>query len=185
MNPTIGKVFVAGMAIFVGFSAAWSAEFNYDSYRQSTLREIITEEQTHSIDLTGFEKPADYVQLEYQVLKYRVSCGYSAIRRPISEKKKNVIRSWMKSLDIDPALATLYRHEIRVTEGGYVLWIPIQEKLLPHIDKELTGNDTIELFIMFIGKDESGYVFIATEFETPASASRQSNPSTTYLNAAQ
>jgi len=146
--------------------ACWSQEFNYASYTQTTLQHIIAaEEQNHSYNQAESKKYADCIQLECSVSKYRVSCCYSNIRRPISEKKKNVIKLWLEVLRIDPRLASLYQQEIQVTEGTRVHWIPIQEQLFPRINPQLVKNDTIGLFIIFIGKVESEFAFIATEFE--------------------
>jgi len=156
---------ILGIAMFVVLPAGWSGEFNYASYTQTTLQDIITEEQNPSFDPTGAKQAADYLRLECNVSKYRVSCGYSNIRRPIPEKKKNVIKLWIETLGIDPNYASLYRQEIQVTEGMNVHWIPIQEQLFPHINRELVKDDAIELFIVLTGRVDSEFVFIATEFE--------------------
>ncbi len=154
------------MSMFVVWPASWSAEFNVASYTVTTLQEIIiAEEQNRSLDQTEAANHAVRIQLEYGVFKYRVPCCYSNVQRPISEKKKNVITMWMESLKIDPQIASLYQQEIQVTEGMRILWIPIQEQLFPHIHQELVINDKFELFIIFIGKVESDFLFIATEFQ--------------------
>ena len=167
------KLAIFGIAMFVVLPSAWSGEFNHASYTQTTLQDIIAEEQNHhSLDQAEAKKYADYIQLECRVSKYLVSCCYSNIRRPVSEKTKNVIKLWMETLKIDPKLASLYQHEIQVTEGTSVHWIPMQEQLFPFITKELVKNDTIELFIILIGKVASEFVFIATEFEKPISPAK-------------
>jgi hypothetical protein len=168
------KLEIFGIALFVALPAGWSAEFNYASYTQTTLQDIITQEQNHSHDQAQAKKNADYIQLECRVSKYRVSCCYSNIRRPISEKKKNGIKLWVEGLKIDPKLASLYQQEIWVTEGTRDHWIPIQEQLFPHIKRELAKNDTMELFIILIGKVASEFVFIATEFEKPITSAENS-----------
>jgi hypothetical protein len=165
---------IFGIMMCLFLSAGWSAEFNGASYTQTTLQDILTEEQNHSSDRAEARQHADCIQLEYKVSKYRVSCCYTSIRRPISEKKKNVIRLWMETLSIDPVLTSLYRHEIQVTDGAKVHWIPIQEQLFPYINQELARNDKVDLFLIFIGKVSSEFVFIATEFEKPISAAGNS-----------
>jgi hypothetical protein len=178
------KLLIFGIAMFVVLPASWSEEFNYASYTQTTLQDIITEERNHSYEQAEAKQHADFIQLECGVSKYRVSCCYSNIRRPISEKKKNTIKLWVEALKIDPKLASLYQHEIRVTEGKRDHWIPIQELLFPHINQELVENDTIELFIILIGKVESEFVFIATEFEKPISPAKKSIQATACTRAA-
>jgi hypothetical protein len=167
MKQLMRKLAIFGIAMFVVLPANWSGEFNYASYTKTTLQDIIAEEQNHSHDQAEAKKYADFIQLECQVSKYRVSCCYSNIRRPLSEKKKNVITLWMETLKIDPNLASLYQQKIQVTESMRVHWIHIQEQLFPFINQELVKNDTIELFIILIGKVESEFVFIATEFSKP------------------
>jgi len=158
---------IFAISILVIFPAGWAAEFNYALYTQTTLQDIIAEEQHHSHDPVEAKKYEDYVQLECEVFKYQVPCTFSNITRPVSEKKKNVIMLWMETLKIDQKFASLYLQEIQVTEGIRVHWIPIQEQIIPYINAELVKNDTIELFIIFIGKVESEFIFIATEFEKP------------------
>jgi len=177
------KLAIFGIAMFVVLPASWSGEFNYASYTQTTLQDIITEEQNYSYVQADANKDADRIQLEGRVSKYRVSCRYSTIRRPISEKKKNAIKLWMEALQIDPKLAS-YQQEIRVSEGSRDHWIPIQEQLFPYINQELVNNDTIELFIIFIGKVGSEFVFIATEFEKPISPAKNSIQATASTRAA-
>jgi hypothetical protein len=184
MKPLARKLLILGIAMFVVLPAGWSEVFNYASYTPTTLQEIITEEQNQSFDLTEAEQEAVDLQLECRVAKYRVPCRYSNIRRPISEKKKNAIKLWMETLGIDPNFASLYRQEIQVTEGMNVHWIPVQEKLFPHINQELVKDDAIELFIVFMGKAESEHVIIATEFEKSLSSGKKSIKATAYKGAA-
>lgn len=167
---------IVAMVLFFVLTVGWSGEFNYASYHRTTLQSITTEEQKHAHVQAMSEKNADDIQLECVLFKYRVSCRYSDVRRPISEKKKNAILLWMETLRIDSQYASLYRQEIRVSEGKNINWIPIQEPLLPHIDNELVKDDSFELFIILIGQVDSEFVFIATEFAkpmAPAEASMQ------------
>lgn len=182
MKRFMRKLGIFGVAMFIVIPDSWSGEFNYASYTQTTLQDIITEEQNYSYVQADANKNADCIQLECRVSKYRVSCCYSAIGRPISEKKKNVIKLWMEVLQIDPRLASLYQQEIRVTEGTRDHWIPIQEQIFPYINQELIKNDTIELFIVFIGKAGSEFVFIATEFEKPISPAKNSIQAAAYTH---
>jgi len=173
MKQLMRNLAIFGIAMFVVLPASWSGEFNYASYTKTTLQDIIAEEQNHhSFDQVAAKKQANDIQLECRVSKYQVPCSYSDIQRPISEKKKNVIKMWMETLKIDPKLASLYQHEIQVTEGTRTYWIPVQEQLFPFMNKELVKNDTIGLFILLIGKVESEHVFIATEFEKSISPAK-------------
>jgi len=175
MKQLMRNLVIFGIAMFVVLPASWAGDFKYASYTQATLQDIITEEQHHhSYDQAAAKTSADGIQLECRVSKYRVPCCYTNVQRPISEVKKNVIKLWMETLKIDPKLASLYQQEIQVTEGTRAHWIPIQEQLFPFINKELVKNDRIELFILLIGKVESEYFFIATEFEKPISPTKNS-----------
>src|SRR4030042_1107476 len=147
MKQLMRKLAIFGIALFVVLPSSGSEEFDYASYTQTTLQNILSEEQNHSHGKAEARLYADLIQLEGRVTKYRVSCCYSDIRRPISEKKKNLIKIWMETLQIDPKLASLYQQEIRVSEGKREHWIHIQEQLFPYINQELVRNDTIELFI--------------------------------------
>lgn len=167
MKSFMKKSAIAEIVLSVIFSAGWAQQFDYAAYTQTTFHNIITQEQNQSYDQTKPPKVADFIQLECKVSKYRISCCYSNALRPISEKKKDLIKQWVEILEINPALASLYRHEILVNDGSGDRWIPMQEQLFPYINQELVKNDTIELFIVFIGKVDSELVFIATEFEKP------------------
>lgn len=177
MSPPKGKCLIAAVMVLWAWTACSSGEFNYASYIETTLQDIITEERNHSIDSAAQKKSIERVEIECRTAKYRVSCNYTAFRRPISGNRKIVIQLWMETLKIKPSIASLYQQEIKVTEGINVHWIPIQEKLLPYIDRDLGRNEGIELFILFLGKVDSGYLFIATEFN--AISGNQSNPALT------
>lgn len=178
------KLAIVGIVMFVVLPASWSGEFDYASYAQTTLQDIIAEEQKRTEGQVEDKKHANDVQLDCRVTKYRVSCRYSNNLRPISEKKKNVIMGWMEMLKFDVKFASLYKQEIRVSEGTSLHWIPIQEQLFPHINQELVNNDTIELFVILIGKVESEFVFIGTEFEKPISPAKNSLQATASTRAA-
>ncbi|MBN1352505.1 hypothetical protein JXJ21_24110 [candidate division KSB1 bacterium] len=70
---------------------------------------------------------------------------------------------------IDSTFLSLYQQEILVSEGAREHWIPMQEQLFPHLDRELVKNDTASLYIILAGKVESELLFIATEFDKPVS----------------
>jgi hypothetical protein len=167
MKSFIKRMEILGMVLSVVLPAARAADFDFASYTPTTIQRLIAEERDYSLVSAETNRAADCVQLECNVFKYRVLCGYSDIRRPISAWKKDVIRLWCEALRIDPEWASLYKQEIWVTEGSNAHWIPIQEKLVPHLRRELVKCDAIELFILFVGTAGSEFVFIATEFEKP------------------
>jgi len=160
---------IAGIVMLAISPAVWPQEFDYASYTPTTFQDIIAEEENHDKNQPEAKNLPEYIQIECQLNKYRVCCSYANIRRLISGKKKELIRMWMEALKIDPIHLSLYQQEILVSEGTRNHWIPIQEQLFPHIDRELVKNDTISLFIILAGKAESGLVFIATEFDKPVS----------------
>ncbi len=178
MRHPVSRWVILGLLLFVAVPACWSGEFDYPSYNQSTLQEIMQKEKSHSHDEAQAAKYDDIIQLECRFAKYRVPCGFSDDRRLISEKKKMVIKLWMEMNRIDAKLAALYQQEIQVFDGVGIYWIPIQEQLIPHIDRELVQNDSMELFIILTGTVESEYVFIATEYEKPLSPAGNSRQAT-------
>ena len=179
----MSKWAITGIVIGAVFSTSWSGDFDYASYTQTTLQNIIMEEQEDNKAQVSDKKPAPDFQLECKIAKYRVSCRYSNDLRPISEKKKSLIMGWMEMFKFDTKFASLYKQEIRVSEGTSEHWIPIQEQLLPHIKQELDTNDRIELFIIVLGRVESEIVFIATEYEKPNAPVKNSLRATASLRA--
>jgi len=174
MKKFIRKLAIIGIILSVFSPAAWSGEFNYASYAQTTLQDIITEEQNQSSRQAEAKGNSNVIQLDCSVPKYLVECRYSNTRRPISDSKKNLIILWMEMLRIDSALTSIYQQEILVTEGAKEYWMPIQEKLNPYMNQELAENDTIDLFIILIGKIETEFVFIVTEFDMAISPAENS-----------
>jgi hypothetical protein len=185
MKLLIKKLTIIEIAVFIALPPSWSGEFDYASYTQTTLQNIIAEEQKYSEEQVADKKHTDteLVLLDCRVAKYRVSCRYSNVLRPVSEKKKSVIIGWMEMLAFDTKSASLYKQEMRVSEGTSVQWIPIQEQLFPHLTRELVKNDTIDLFVIFIGKVESELVFIGTEFAKPDASTIDSLNTTAALRA--
>ena len=162
-----------GFFLLVVLPGTQAGEFNYASYSHATLENIIVQEQNHSYNQSQAKEQLNSLLLECGVLKYRVQCSYSNIRRPIPEKKKNVIILWMEMLRFDTTLSSLYQQEILVTEDSREYWMPIQEQLSSYMNQELVDSDTIELFIIYIGKIESEFVFITTEFDKSISLSKE------------
>jgi hypothetical protein len=155
---------IIGIASFFAWPAAGSGEFDYDSYTHSTLQSVVKEEQDQMPIWTADEDAAEDVQIECRFAKYQVLCRYSTDIRLIPKRKIKLLMEWMAIHKLDAKYATLYKHEIRVTEGASAFWIPIQEQLCTHLNRELVNSDTILLFVIWIGKVESEFAFIATEF---------------------
>jgi hypothetical protein len=183
MKHFMGKSAIAGIVMQVVLSPSWAGDFNYASYTQTTIQDILSEEHNQSLDQVETQTASECIHLEYRVSKHCVSCQYSDRQRPISKIKKNVIKLWLETLDIDPKLGSLYDHEIQVTDGNRTHWIPIQKQLIPCINRELVKNDPIVLFIMLIGKVDSEFVLIATEFEKPIPPARNSIQATACTKA--
>lgn len=67
MKQSLKKPVIFGVALCAALSVSVSGQFNYASYTQTILEDIITEEQNHSYAPGEDEKGADCIQLECKV----------------------------------------------------------------------------------------------------------------------
>ncbi len=132
------------------------AEFNFNRYRPYSLAQAVAD-HTHG-------EEADWV-IAAGSFKYRVRVRYTGQQRDIRVSVKQLIANWVKSLDLNPKLLDLFEQEILVHEAGSQYWLPIQEKLLPHVAREIRTGDLVDLYIMRVGSTKTESVFIVNEFQ--------------------
>ncbi|MFQ5759603.1 MAG: hypothetical protein ACE5HM_01370 [Acidiferrobacterales bacterium] len=134
-----------------------SGAFSWENYAPATIARIISIHE----DVQG----SDALLVNTTDEKYRVTVTYLGEKRPIEEAARKHIFDGVKTVGLDSQLISWFKHEIHLSEGAHSYWLPIQEVLLPHLAKELSSGDAVDLYIMWIGYTGTGWVFLINEFQ--------------------
>lgn len=163
-------------ALCIGlFVSQGIAQSNWDAYEPRTFKEIISTIAEKSIknpdvhirdDKKGFS-----IFLSYNSFQSRIKGIYTASSRKVSDKRREVISIWLKTLGKPKELLDLFEDEYLFTEDKVEYWLPVQNKVASYFGKELKKSDTVTLFVVWLGARKESksvdYVFLMNEFEAP------------------
>ncbi len=99
------------------------------------------------------------------MFKYRIRVPFTNESREIGPEKIKFIEMWVNALVRIPELIKLYKHEILIKSEDKDYWIPMQEQVLPYMNKELKIGKQFDLYIILAGTIKDEWVFLATEFK--------------------
>jgi len=145
-------------------------EFNYDSYSSNTISNILkmhpNTEKTAKLKKKGFVYTFESSRPAQKIKEELVYIGEI---RPISKNHRLMVDGFFKTL-ADTDFPKLFKHEIKVRdENNSVYWLPIQEPLLPDLEKESKPPQNIIAYYMYLGNLNNDHVFIINEFKAVAS----------------
>ena len=141
-------------SVFASSSAA--SGFDFSAYTPAAIAEAYS---------SPYVDPEGDFTLDSRVFKHRVVVTVSDNRRKIEQSRLDLIRYWVKGLQIDPAVVALFEHEIEVSADGQSYWLPIQTPLIEPYEQELEAGAEVTLFIMYVGAVKADQVFVINEFQ--------------------
>jgi len=148
--------------------------FPYDDFKARTLKALAAMdkdvEQMHASQKDG--KPT--VVMHADMLMTRARVVYMGSTRPISEGKKENMKTWAGMFTASKeTYIKAYESDVLFTEGGVEYWLPVQKQVIPYFDKELKKGDEVDLFIIRAGgiydKDKWDWIWLTEEFMKPKS----------------
>jgi hypothetical protein len=146
---------------------------SWDRYKPNTFENVLTlanqassPEKNPSISF--------YIETsgEHQIPSC-VKAEYTGMFRGISEVRLFLIDAWSGIFGPDrkQEIADILKHEVLLVENGKEYWIPVQEPLIPYMEKELTKNESVIVFIIWVGSSylskETDHIFVIGEFTKP------------------
>jgi len=144
-----------GVSTFVA-----AAGFDFAAYQRATIPQILEKHKTEECRKT---KPGESIYSAYGY-KYRIVTTFSRELRPLSPDMKVFLAEYGKSMPWSKDVVKAYKNEFLVQESGNDYWVPMQEQLIPAMEKELKKGQRFELYLVVIGATNSRCVFIGTEF---------------------
>lgn len=82
---------------------------------------------------------------------YSVLGEYTGDSRPISATRLQFIAEYAK-MSRQPTMVESYKREIKVKEGTFFYWIPVQESFFADLGKELKNNQKFVIYLGVAGK---------------------------------
>ena len=133
-----------------------AADFNYDAYQPFSIQKVIDvnhEQQGRDFDIVA------------SPLKYRVAVQYLGEQRKIRPHVHELIRMWAKAVQLGADVPATFKREIHVREADREYWLPIQQVLIPDLQKECRRACAADLYVMWLGSAKGDWVFIVNEFQ--------------------
>ena len=86
--------------------------------------------------------------------------------RPISQKKKALIKAWMTRYSLSKKYLTSFEREIKVFEQSKEYWIPIQKQLQYDLWENFRRFPAyIDIYVILIGFVDSEPVFLLNRYD--------------------
>jgi len=140
---------------------AVAADFDYASYKRSTIPEIL---ETHKATECRPTAPRESVYSAY-AYKYRIITTFLRELRPIGEDTREFLRRYGKAFRWNQNVVDAYKQEFLVKITGKDYWVPVQDAILPAMGQELKKGQRFELYIAVLGATNNRCLFVATEFD--------------------
>ncbi len=135
--------------------ASWGGEFDYASYRSSSLPDAVAQ--------LGVDPRADY-WLDASTPKYQAVAVFTGKTRPISPNTKALMSYWATALPESSGHMALFTVEAEMTQDDSTYWMPIQDILLEPLKSEVPAGASVQLYLLLIGATKVGPVFVINEF---------------------
>ena len=150
-----------------------SAGSSWERYKPNTLENIVAlASQVSSPAINSGVSFYIETSGEHQIPSC-VTAEYTGRFREISEERIFLIEAWsgIFSPERQQRIIDNLKHEVLLIENLQEYWIPVQEPLIPFMENELTKNEPVTVFIIWVGTtylgEETDHVFVIGEFTKP------------------
>jgi hypothetical protein len=152
--------------------APLAAQSTWCEYRPDSVRGVIAAHASGLNDSLGPEQRAYVLALDRPGLL--LSLVYTGERRPLLSESARFLDAFFLNAVRDTISRLYFTEAGRFRDEGSSYWFPIQDSLLPDLQREAAPGDTVFLFARWLGAWQLGrtteWVFVVNEFATPSSA---------------
>ena len=137
--------------------------FDYSAYYPSKLIDVAKEYEKVIDGEIKVAMGQPHILIESLSKAIRVKAEFCDEFRPLIKEHKEVVEKWLKSFGYGKYTG-IFQSEIKVKEDGIEYWLPIQEQLIPFLQKEIHPNEITEFYIVYYGAYNYDHVFVINEF---------------------
>ena len=140
------RLFPLSLFLLLTFNVglATGQTFSRNDYKPRTIKEIVeTASDEEQPDLSK-----DAFILHVDTLPTRARVTYTGASRPISGSDKASIWDWARWCSRKPGeYAARYEIEVLFVEDSVEYWIPVPNRVLPKLKRELKGGEKVDLLL--------------------------------------
>jgi len=145
-----------------------AAQSSWDRYKPGSVGAIIAQEREGV--LTQFKLGrGHHTVISGASFPTRTTVEFLDSSRATPSERIAVLEAWTKSLHVNVDVRSALTTELLFREDSLLLWLPVQEVLVPSFRNELKRGDLVTLFLGYVGAEGQGsvidWVFIVNEFE--------------------
>jgi hypothetical protein len=148
-----------GLAVlFLILASHLACASGWDDYKANTIAKMID-----YYSRVEAYKSSDYFYTPG--MPFKTTVKYLGKTRIIKQDRSAYIKKLFFSWGMTAEQAKTFDSEILIEENGIKYWLPIQNVLIPHLNKEIKINDNVNLFIVLGGAIKKDWVFLINEFK--------------------
>jgi hypothetical protein len=138
--------------------AANALAFDYQAYKPAQLAAVAP-----SVQPPPEAKLHMYFDASHP--RYTTLVRFTGKTRMIGEVRQTFIEDWVKSMRHPSQYARLFNREIEIVQDGRAWWLPIQSELVDPLEREVTPDGEVDLYVLLMGAVNGDVVFSVSEFE--------------------
>lgn len=150
------------MSIALLFASAAHADFDYNSYRQSSLEARHEYRQV----LIDSKVPLDSLIVAPKPDKVYLTIRYTGKIAKLNTDMQQMFSQWIEVGQGDAQFASLYVNALEIDYQGEPMFIPIQQSLEPYLRNEVKIGDEIQIYALDLAWHKNHPVLVMTEFAT-------------------
>ena len=150
------------MSIALLFASAARADFDYNSYRQSSLDARHEYRQV----LIDSKVPLDTLIVAPRPDKVYLTIRYTGKIAKLNADMLQMFQQWVTVGKGDAQFANLYVNALEIEYQGEPMFIPVQQSLEPYLRDEVKVGDEIRIYALDLGWQNNHPALVMTEFAT-------------------
>ena len=150
------RKFISGLSVLICTMAS-SSSFAIDESLFSEIS-LAAFEKTHP-----FPKKEEF-QIDTSVHGLKTEALFTGNTRPLSKEKRKALNFLSSIQKENKKLFLLYEDEIEVVQDDKTFWIPVQRQLLPVMKHELKDDQSIWLYVRYMGAAGADRIYLMIHF---------------------
>jgi hypothetical protein len=142
-----------------------SRGFDHSRYHPSKLIDVAKEyDKVIEADIKNAPAGKAFILIESLSRAIRVKAEFTNEFRTPSEEHITVVKAWLRAFEREKYM-DLFQHEVKIREDNIEYWLPIQEQLVPFLQKETRPGEVAEFYIVYLGAHNVDHVLVINEFQ--------------------
>ncbi len=145
-------------AVFCGivfWPGAAISQAGQDPVPSGSIAAIVSEKTDHVLQVFAAEPQKRIVLMGNSFQSLRPIQYMDSVRATPPERL-DLIRRWVRTYGIEPAILDEFQSEYLFREDGLAVWLPVQSPLIHYLETEVSRDDAVKLYLVWVGARGAG-----------------------------